>query len=93
MNTYKTYAQIDASGRLVLEGLPFSAGSLLEILVVDQSHQPEERVESWRALMRHVQGLPQSQTISDEDIAAEIEAERYETMSRKLLTPQANSSS
>jgi hypothetical protein len=29
MNTYKTYAQIDSSGRLVLEGLPFSAGSLM----------------------------------------------------------------
>lgn len=29
MNT-KTYVQIDASGRLVLEGLPFPEGSLLE---------------------------------------------------------------
>ena len=76
MKTYKTYAQIDASGRLVLEGLPFSAGSLVEILVVDQTHQPEERVESWRALMRHVQGLPQSQAITDEEIASEIEAQR-----------------
>ncbi len=76
MNTYKTYAQIDASGRLVLEGLPFSAGTLLEILVVDQTHQPEERVESWRALMLHVQGLSQSQAITDAEIAAEIEAQR-----------------
>jgi hypothetical protein len=76
MNAYKTYAQIDASGRIVLEGLPFSAGSLLEIVIVDQSHQPEERVQNWHALMRHVQGLPQSQGISDEDIAAEIEAHR-----------------
>ena len=76
MNTYKTYAQIDTSGRLVLEGLPFSAGSLLEILVVDQTHQPEERVESWKTLMRHVQGLPQSQAITDQDIADEIAAQR-----------------
>jgi hypothetical protein len=76
MNTYKTYAQIDAIGRLVLEGLPFSAGSLLEILGVNQSHQPEERVESWRALMRHVQALPQSQAITDKEIVAEIEAQR-----------------
>jgi hypothetical protein len=76
MNTYKTYAQIDASGRLVLEGLPFSAGSLLEILVVDQSHQPEGQVESWRMLMRHVQGLPQSRSITDEEIVAETEAHR-----------------
>lgn len=76
MNTYKTYAQIDASGRLVLEGLPFPEGSLLEVLVVDQSQQPEERVESWRALMRHVQSLPESKRITDEQITAEIDAQR-----------------
>ena len=76
MNTYKTYVQIDASGRVVLEGLPFREGALVEILVVDQSHQPSERAESWQALMRHIQGLPQSQTISDEEIVAEIDAYR-----------------
>jgi len=76
MNTYKTYAEIDASGRVVLEGLPFRKGTLVEVLLVDQSRQPEERAESWRALMRHVQGLPQSATISDEDIAAEIKQAR-----------------
>jgi hypothetical protein len=76
MNTYKTYVQIDSSGRVVLEGLPFREGALVEVLVVDQSHQPSERTESWQALMRHVQGLPQSQTISDEEIAAEIERHR-----------------
>jgi hypothetical protein len=76
MNTYKTYVQIDASGRLVLEGLPFPEGSLLEVLVVDQSRQPEERAESWRALMRDVQGLPQTKALTDEEIAAEIEDQR-----------------
>ncbi len=76
MNTYKTYVQVDASGRLVLEGLPFREGCLVEVLVVDQSRQPAERAESWRALMRHVQALPQSQTIADEEIAEEIDAQR-----------------
>lgn len=76
MNTYKTYVQVDASGRVVLDGLPFRAGSLVEVLVVDQSRQPAEHADSWRALMRHVQGLPQSQAVTDEEIAAEIEAQR-----------------
>lgn len=76
MNTYKTYVRIDATGRLVLEGLPFPEGSLLEVLVVDQSRQPEERAESWRALMRHVQSLPESKRITDEEISAEIDAQR-----------------
>ncbi|NEV63691.1 hypothetical protein [Thiorhodococcus minor] len=76
MNAYKTYAQLDASGRLVLEGLPFRQGALVEVLVIDQTRRPEERVESWRALMRHTQALPQSQSITDEDIAAEVDRHR-----------------
>ncbi|MBK5940259.1 hypothetical protein [Halochromatium roseum] len=76
MNAYKTYVRMDASNCLVLEGMPFPEGALLEVLVVDQTRQPEERTESWRALMRHVQSLPQSATLLDEDIAAEIDAQR-----------------
>lgn len=78
MNAYKTYIRMDASSRVVLEGMPFPEGTLLEVLVVDQTRQPEERTESWRALMRHVQSLPQSATLTDEEIAAEIDAQRSE---------------
>lgn len=78
MNAYKTYVRMDASSRVVLEGMPFPEGALLEVLVVDQTRQPEERAESWRALMRHVQRLPQSAVLTDEDIAAEIDAQRSE---------------
>lgn len=83
MNTFKTYVQIDATGRVVLEGLPFPEGSLLEVLVVDQTHQPEERVESWQALMRHVQGLAHTKGITEEEIATEIDAQR------KAIKPDA----
>nr|VFJ43690.1 MAG: hypothetical protein BECKDK2373B_GA0170837_100625 [Candidatus Kentron sp. DK] len=72
VNAYKTYAEIDASGRMVIESLPFPKGALLEVLIVDQNRQPSERAASWQALMRHVQDLPQSKNISEKDIAAEI---------------------
>jgi hypothetical protein len=72
MKAYKTYAEVDSSGRLVLDRLPFQEGVLLEVLIVDQSRLSDEKVSSWQALMRHVQNLPQSATITDEDIAAEI---------------------
>jgi len=74
MQTYKTYARIEPSGRVVLSDLPFAEGSLVEVLLVDQTHTATEREASWAALMRHVQALPQAQTLSDEDIAAEIDA-------------------
>lgn len=74
MQTYKTYARIESAGRVVLSDLPFAEGSLVEVLLVDQTRTPAEREASWAALMRHAQTLPQAQTLSDEDIAAEIEA-------------------
>ncbi|MCB2261400.1 MAG: hypothetical protein LGR52_00390 [Candidatus Thiosymbion ectosymbiont of Robbea hypermnestra] len=72
MNAYKTYVEVDLSGRVVLEHLPFRAGALVEVLVVDQSPDAGE-VESWRALFKHIQGLPRSQSITDEEIAKEID--------------------
>jgi hypothetical protein len=74
MQTYKTYAKIESSGRIVLSDLPFAEGSLVEVLLVDQTRTAAEREASWAALMRHVQTLPQAQTLSDQDIAAEIDA-------------------
>jgi len=76
MKAYKTYAEVDSSGRLVLDSLPFRKGVLLEVLIVDQSMQGDEKVSSWQALMRHVQNLPLSSTITEEDIAAEIDEVR-----------------
>jgi hypothetical protein len=72
MNAYKTYVEVDASGRVVLDHVPFRAGSLVEVLVVDQG-TPGADVERWRALFKHIQGLPQSRLISDEAIAKEID--------------------
>jgi hypothetical protein len=76
MNAYKTYVEIDKSGRMVLENLPFREGTLVEVLVVDQDRRSGQGAEGWRDLMKHVQGLPQSAAISDADIAAEIEQVR-----------------
>jgi hypothetical protein len=72
VNAYRTYVEIDASGRVVLEHLPFRAGALVEVLVVDQGTEGAD-VESWRAFFKHIQGLPQSQPITDEDISQEID--------------------
>jgi hypothetical protein len=59
-----------------LSGLPFTEGSLVEVLVVNQSRTPAEREESWAALMRHVQALPQAQTLNDDAITTEIKGHR-----------------
>ena len=72
MNAYKTYVEVGASGRVVLEHLPFPKGALVEVLVVDQRTEPGE-VESWRTLFKQIQALPQSQAMTDAEIAEETD--------------------
>lgn len=75
MNAYKTYAEVDTDGRLVVEGVPFQPGALIEVLLVDAQTEAADP-ESWRALFRYIQSLPQSREITEEDIAREIDAYR-----------------
>jgi len=72
MNAYKTYVEVGASGRVVLEHLPFPKGALVEVLVVDQRTEPGE-VENWRTLFKQIQALPQSQAMTDAEITNEID--------------------
>ena len=72
MNAYKTYVEVGASGRVVLEHLPFPMGTLVEVLLVDQRTEPGE-VENWRTLFKQIQALPQSQAMTDAEIDNEID--------------------
>ncbi len=72
MNAYKTYVEVGASGRVVLEHLPFPKGALVEVLVLDQRAQSGE-AEDWRALFKEIQALPQSQAMTDAEIDKEVD--------------------
>lgn len=76
MQAYKTYARVQASGELAIGPLPFAPGSLVEVLIVGAERNAVEREQEWGRLMQTVQALPQAQSISDADIAAEIDAAR-----------------
>lgn len=76
MQAYKTYARVQSAGQLALGRVPFPEGTLVEVLVVEASPAPGERVEAWRELMRATQALPQAQGLEETDMAAEIEAVR-----------------
>ncbi|HRF73986.1 MAG TPA: hypothetical protein PL117_14550 [Accumulibacter sp.] len=76
MQAYKTYARIQATGDLAIAHLPFAPGSLVEVLVVGAERGAAEREQEWARMMQTVQALPQSPTISDADIATEIDASR-----------------
>ncbi len=76
MQAYRTYARVQPGGELALSHVPFAPGSLVEVLVVGSERNSAEREQEWGRLMETVQSLPQAATISDADIAAEIDAAR-----------------
>jgi hypothetical protein len=76
MQAYKTYARVQASGELAIGQLPFAPGSLVEVLIVGAERNAVEREQEWGRLMQTVQALPQALSISEADIAAEIDAAR-----------------
>ncbi|HSB09997.1 MAG TPA: hypothetical protein VLM38_10980 [Blastocatellia bacterium] len=77
MTAYKKYVTIDDPKSLVLTDLPFKQGQTVEVVVTAQDNgESEERVSVLKALLKETQALPQAKAISEDEIAAEIEAYR-----------------
>lgn len=73
MLTYKKYVTIDDLSKLILTDLRFDVGQRVEILVIAEDAQGEQAKNKLRALFRDTQAVPQARTITEEEIAAEIE--------------------
>ena len=77
MTAYKKYFTIDDPKSLVLTDLPFKQGQVVEVVVIAQDNgESEERVRALQALLKETQALPQTQAITEDEIAAEIDAYR-----------------
>ncbi len=76
MFAYKKHVTIKDPKKLELTGLPFRRGQRVEVVIIAEDNEREERVASLRALFKKTQGLPQMETISEDMIAEEIEAYR-----------------
>jgi antitoxin ParD1/3/4 len=77
MTAYKKYVKIKDPKSLVLNDLPFKEGQVVEVVVIAQDNgDSEDRVRDLEALLKETQELPQAQAISEDEIAAEIEAYR-----------------
>lgn len=75
MTAYKKYVTIKDPKSLVLTDLPFKQGQVVEVVVIAQDNgESEERVRELQAVLKETQELPQAQAISEDEIAAEIEA-------------------
>ena len=77
MTAYKRYARIKESNSLLLTDLPFKPGQVVEVVVTAQNgNESEERVRDLQAMLNDTQALPAARAMSEDDIAAEVEAYR-----------------
>ncbi|TAE60787.1 MAG: hypothetical protein EAZ76_02140 [Nostocales cyanobacterium] len=76
MNAYKTYITIEDPKQVVLSDLPFQVGQRVEIIVLAEDNPQDTISNKLRNLFDKTQTIPGVEDITDEDIAAEIEAYR-----------------
>ena len=75
MRAYKTHLTVKDPKQVVLTNLPFRAGQRVEVLIL-QEDSSDYAVRDFELLLKETQSLPQTQAISEADIAAEIAAYR-----------------
>ncbi|BAZ84777.1 hypothetical protein [Dolichospermum compactum] len=76
MNAYKTYITIEDPKQVVLSDLPFQVGQRVEIIVLAEDNPQVAISNKLRNLFDKTQAISGVEEVTDEDIAAEIEAYR-----------------
>lgn len=76
MKAYRTYITVTDPKKIVLNDVPFERGERVEALLLAREESDPGTVQELDSLLKASQGLPQIQTLSDDDIAAEVAAYR-----------------
>ena len=76
MNAYKTYVTIEDPNHVVLSNLPFQPGQRVEVIILTENNERAENSKKVRDLFDLTQTIPGVLEITEEEIAAEIEAYR-----------------
>jgi hypothetical protein len=77
MNTYETSATVEDQGRVQVVGVPFAAGTQVEVTISPKRAADDDFMAAWRRVCAELRGRPGLQNISDEDIREEVG--RYRT--------------
>ncbi len=74
MQLYRTVITVDDPHQIVLNNVPVQPGDRVEVVVRPQNDQEPEVAERTKQLLQKTHLLPQLESISEADIAAEIAA-------------------
>lgn len=81
MNAYKKLITIEDPNNVVLSSLPFQPGQRVEITISVEENSRAEISQKFRSLFDKTQEIPEVQEITEEEIAAEIDAYRIKIVS------------
>ena len=76
MNAYKAYITIENPQKTVLSDLPFQPGQRVEVIILAVDNPRLSLVNEMQELFKQTQALHADIPMTDEEIAAEIEAYR-----------------
>jgi len=73
MNVIRKYLKVESSGSILLEGLPYSDGELVEVLVMPMNENQVELSKRWLTIFKQLQSKDSSIEISENEILDEID--------------------
>jgi hypothetical protein len=83
MNSYIKQVTVNDSKQLILSDLPFKPGQQVEIQIKVVEKDRSAIAQELKALFKELQSLPSSEALTEEDIAAEIDAYRQQPVQRR----------
>lgn len=76
MNAYKRYITIEDPNHVVLSDLPFQPGQRVEVIILAENNDRAALTQKLRELFKETQALHVDNPMTEEEIAAEIDAYR-----------------
>ena len=74
--SYETTATVAGQGRVELVGVPFAAGTEVEVSISPKRRSADEFTAAWRRICTELRGRAGFQNITDEEIREEIDRYR-----------------
>ena len=76
MDTFQTTAKVEAAGEIRVPGVPFSAGTEVDVIVSPKRTSAEDFRSVWEQVCEQLRSLPQLATVTEQEVEAEIAAHR-----------------
>jgi hypothetical protein len=76
MKAFEATSIVEPSGEVRVAGVPFSAGTEVEVLVSPKRQSGDDFRKTWDEVCRRLRSLPPIANLTDEEIQAEVAEHR-----------------